>query len=83
MKNKINWKIFSGSSHCEEGLAEFAKGEIKTYKEFKQYFLPHMKDVAEEVDRMKNSKTGIVKVRKLAARAFKRICGLSITEAYN
>lgn len=83
MKIKINWQIFAGSSHCEGGLAYFAMGNIKTYKEFKQYFLPYMKDVAKEVDNIKKSKIGINKVRKLAARAFRRICGISITEAYN
>jgi hypothetical protein len=83
MKTKINWNKFSGSSHCEEGLADFAMGNIKTYKAFKKYFLPHMKDVANEVDNMKKSKIGIKKVRALAVRAFKRYTGLSITEAYN
>ena len=83
MKIKINWQLFAGSSHCEEGLADFAMGNIKTYKEFRRFFLPGMKEVAEEVDKLKNSKIGIKKAKKLAARAFRRINGMSITEAYN
>ena len=41
-----------------------------------------MKDLAGEVDNIKNSRIGIKKARQLAARAFRRHCGLSITEAY-
>ena len=78
--NKIDWTVFAGSSHCEEGLADFATGRIKTFKAFKKYFMPAMVRQAEEVDNIK--KIGLVKARKLAARAFKRISGLSITDAY-
>lgn len=78
----IDWQKFSGSSHCEEGLALFATGEIKTYKEFEKYFLPYMEDVSNEVRKLKNSKIGIEKARRLARRAFKRFSGQSITEAY-
>ena len=76
----VNWTLFSGSSHCEEGLADFATGRIKTFKEFKKYFLPDMKEQAREVDKMTAYR--LFKARKLAARAFKRITGLSITNAY-
>ncbi len=78
---KVNWKIFEGSSHCEEGLARFATGDIASYKEFKKYFLPMMRDCAREVDIIKGN-YNLKQARIYAGRAFKRIYGVSITETY-
>jgi predicted small integral membrane protein len=54
--------------------------ELKTFKQFENYFLPNMPEQANEVRKMKGM--GIWKARKLAARAFKRFSGMNITEAY-
>jgi len=70
---KINWTLFEGSSHCEEGLGFFVLGIIKTFDEFEKWFLPHMREQAAEVRKMKGR--GIKKMRQSSARAFKRFCG--------
>jgi len=77
---KINWKVFEGSSHCEEGLAYFAMGEINTFKAFEEWFFPHMTEQAQVVKSMKGK--GLKKMRQEAARAFKRITGQTVTDAY-
>ena len=76
----INWKLFEGSSHCAEGLAMFARGDLATFKAFEQYFMPHMKEQAAEVRKMKG--LGLTKMRKAAARAFRRNEYCSIADAY-
>ena len=70
---KINWQLFSDSSHCEDALAEFAIGDIETFKEFESWFLPVMKKHAKEIRKMKNSGHGIKYWRRAAGRAFKRM----------
>ena len=76
----INWSLFAGSSHCAEGLAMFARGDLKTFAAFEQYFLPHMKEQATEVRKMRGK--GIARVRAACARAFKRHEGQSVADAY-
>jgi len=76
----INWKLFDGSSHCSEGLAYFARGNLKTFREFEEYFLPDMKEQAAEVHKMRGM--GLVDMRRRAARAFCRHESGSITELY-
>jgi len=39
---RIDWSVFMGSSHCEDGIVEFADGELKTYNAWYKWHLPLM-----------------------------------------
>ena len=56
-------------------------GEIKTFREFERYFLPHMKEQANEVRKMRGQ--GINKIRERARRAFRRICLMTPKQSYS
>ena len=81
-KKKINWQLFAGSTHCEEGLAMFALGLIKTFKDFEHWFYPYMKEQGIEVRKMRGQ-GGIEIMRQRASRAYKRITGSTPVKDYN
>ena len=81
MQEKINWTVFDESSHCVEGLAFFAVGHIKTFKEFERWFgPPGFTEQRAEVRKMKGR--GLEKMRQAAARAFRRNERGSIIDLY-
>ncbi len=59
----INWDMFEGSSHCEEGVALFATGEIRTFAEWVKWHQPYMPKQAAEVRRIRNARLGIKNIR--------------------
>ena len=50
---KINWKIFKGSSHCEDGVCLFGFGHLD-YKQWINWHLPLMTDQAEYIKQLQN-----------------------------
>jgi len=72
---KINWKIFDGSSHCEEGVCLFGVGELN-YKQWIEWHLPHMKEQARYVAKIKNNVL-LTTARKRARQAAYRNCWMT------
>lgn len=68
---RINWSTFMGSSHCEEGIAEFADGEIKTYTEWYKWHFPWMPKQASYVHAIKRN-LSIQEARRRAKRKARR-----------
>lgn len=42
MPFRINWSIFEGSSHCEDGIAELADGNITNFTAWYKWHYPWM-----------------------------------------
>lgn len=76
----MNWDLFKGSSHCEEGLGLFAAKRLKNFVEFEQWFLPSMTEQAAEVRKMR--KLGLKEARRRAGISFQSICWQNATEVY-
>lgn len=68
-KIRIDWSFFEGSSHCEEGVAEFATGGLKTFKDWSKWHLPHMKEQADYVKFLSKHLSLFVARRRAAAKA--------------
>jgi len=70
---RIAWTTFLGSSHCEDGIAEFAAGNLN-FASWEKWHLPHMKEQAKYVRKIRH-RVPLAVARKRAAEVARRLYG--------
>jgi hypothetical protein len=74
-KIRINWKIFEGSSHCEEGVCLFGLGKLN-YNQWIKWHLPYMHEQAKYIRKIKNH-VPLTTARKRARQAAYMNCWMT------